>query len=146
MHSSHCIAAVLLVLGAAGCAGGDDTPFHPDPPGLGDPPLDREMFLAEVLPVLNNRGCSSIQCHGSGTHPFPLTGGVDPELDYFRAADQVTFENRAASPLLRKPLSPAAGGVPHDAPTIFDTTDDPDYQTLAVWVGAEPDSVPKGEP
>jgi len=47
----------LLVLVAAaagsGCGPNDDTPFHPQPPGLDDPPLDREMFMTEVLPVLD---------------------------------------------------------------------------------------------
>lgn len=144
MHPSHCIAAVLLLLSAAGCAGGDDTPFHPDPPGFENPPLDEDVFVAEVLPVLNGRGCSSIHCHGSGTHPFPLTGGADPRLDFLRAADQVSFEDPAMSRLLLKPLSEAAGGLPHNAPGIFDTTDDPDYRTIARWVGAEPDSAPRG--
>jgi hypothetical protein len=144
MHPWHCIAAVLLVLSASGCAGEDDNPFHPEPPGFDDPPLDEEVFVAEVLPVLNARGCSSIHCHGSGTQSFSLTGGADPRLDYLQAANQVSFEDPAASRLLLKPLAEAAGGLPHNAPTIFHTTADPDYQTIARWVGAAPDSAPRG--
>jgi hypothetical protein len=131
---------VLLAAAIAGCGANDDTPFHPEPPGLEDPPLDRTVFMNEVLPVLNRQGCSSINCHGSGTHPFPLTGGADPELDYYRAANEVSIEDPASSLLLLKPLAEAAGGVVHNAPTIFQTREDPDYLILARWAGAEPDS------
>lgn len=115
-------------------------PFHPEPPGLDDPRLDRAVFTSEVLPVFERQGCSSIHCHGSGTHPFPLTAGADPELDFLRAADQISFDDPAASPLLRKPLAPAAGGVPHNAPAIFTATTDPDYLILSRWVGAAADA------
>jgi hypothetical protein len=131
---------ILIAFLALGCGGPGETPFHPEPPGLDDPPLDRQVFASEVLPVFERRGCSSIHCHGSGTHPFPLTGGADPDLDFLRAADQVSFVEPAASLLLRKPLAEAAGGVPHNAPAIFSTEDDPDFVILARWVGALPDS------
>lgn len=131
---------ILVAMLALGCGASDSTPFHPEPPGLEDPPLDREVFVSEVLPVLAGRGCSSIHCHGSGTHPFPLTGGADPDLDFLRAADQVSFTDPASSRLLLKPLSPALGGVPHSAPAIFTSLTDPDYLTLARWAGAVPDS------
>jgi hypothetical protein len=107
---------------------------------LEDPPLDRQMFMSEVLPVLERQGCSSINCHGSGTHPFPLSRGEDPELDYYRAANEVSIEHPEASLLLLKPLSEAIGGVPHNAPTIFSSREDPDYQILARWAGVPVDS------
>jgi hypothetical protein len=138
------LAVVLLV---AGCEGADDMPFHPEPPGLEDPPLDRGQFMAEVLPVFDRRGCASLACHGSAQNPFPLTGNhaePDSELDFFRAADQVFFADPALSDLLLKPLAIGEGGVPHDAPTIFTSTDDPDFQILARWVGA--DSAGGGQP
>ncbi len=132
------MAAACLAL--LGCGASESTPFHPEPPGLDDPPLDRATFTSDVLPVLDRRGCSSIHCHGSGTHPFPLTRGADPELDFLRAADQVSFADPAASPLLRKPLAPSAGGVPHNAPAIFTSLRDPDFLILARWAGAVFDS------
>jgi hypothetical protein len=129
-------ASVAVACLALSCSANEPTPFHPEPPGLDDPPLDRAAFTSEVLPVFDRRGCSSIHCHGSGTHPFPLTGGADPELDFLRAADQVSFSHPGASPLLLKPLAPAAGGLPHSAPAIFISTSDPDFLVLARWVGA----------
>jgi len=39
-----------------------------------------------------------------------------------------------------KPLAEAIGGVPHNAPTIFTTRADPDYQILARWAGVQLDS------
>jgi hypothetical protein len=136
------ILTALVMLAAAGCGSESSTPFEPESPVLGDPPLDRAQFFAEVLPVLSQRGCAAAQCHASGHHPFPLSGGSDPELDYFRAADQVSLEDPASSPLLLKPLAYSAGGLLHDAPTIFTSTADPDYQVLARWVGIEEEGGP----
>jgi hypothetical protein len=130
---------VLVALAMATAPGCDktDTPFHPEPPGLEDPPLDRTMFMNQVLPVLNNL---CVGCHGTGNHPFPLTGGADPELDYYRAADQVEIDDPPASLLLLKPLHPDAGGVVHNAPAIFLSQSDPDFQILAAWASGEVDS------
>jgi hypothetical protein len=133
------VLVVLAIAGAQGC-GKNDTPFHPEPPGLEDPPLDRTMFMNQVLPVFTRRGCATLQCHGGGGHPFPLTGGADPELDYSRAADQVEIDDPPASLLLLKPLAVAAGGVVHNAQTIFTSQTDPGFQILARWASGEVDS------
>lgn len=129
----------LVAVAGAGCDGAEPIPlFDPGPHGLEMPPLDQKVFMSEVLPLFDRRGCSSIHCHGSGTHPFPLTGGADAELDLYRTADQVEFEDPQSSFLLLKPLAEAAGGVPHNAGDIFTDRTDPDYLVLARWIGAEP--------
>ncbi len=129
---------MLAAAGALGCEAERTPPFDPGVPGLELPPLDQKVFMSEVLPLFDRRGCASIHCHGSGTHPFPLTGGADAELDFYRTADQVEFDDPQSSLLLLKPLAEAVGGVPHNAGDIFLDRSDPDYLLLARWIGAEP--------
>jgi hypothetical protein len=135
---------VLAAAVAAGCEAERTPPFDPGLPGLQMPPLDQKVFMSEVLPLFDRRGCASIHCHGSGTHPFPLTGGAYADLDFYRTADQVEFDDPPSSLLLLKPLAEAAGGVPHNAGDIFLDRTDPDYLILARWIGAEPP--PEGRP
>ncbi len=129
--------ALCTVSCLVGCAPDAAPPFAPTGDSVPEPVPDRFEFARTVAPILEARGCATAECHGGGRHPFPLTG--DLELDYYRAADQVNGTTPPESPLLRKPLAAAAGGSAHDAPTIFQTASDPDYQRLLSWAmaGAE---------
>lgn len=60
-------------------------------------------------------------------------------FDFLQVIRQVDPAQLANSPLLMKPLAPAAGGDVHTAdPEVsgFMTTDDPDYQAILAWIEA----------
>ncbi len=64
-----------------------------------------------------------------------LTCGSTPEAtrwNYFALGDYVSVDT-GTSEILRRALSPAAGGVYHEGGTVFSTTDDSGYQALVAW-------------
>jgi hypothetical protein len=129
--------AGALALFAVGCSG----PTDPPPPPTGGPilQLDYEMFAAEVIPVLRGNGCNAAgDCHGGGirgTFELSAIEAVDPMFDFEQASLQVLPVDRAASPLLTKPLAEDAGGVPHSFKP-FATRDDAGFVAIRRWIDA----------
>lgn len=120
-------------MGLAAC----NAPTRPEPPG-GGPPLDLDFayFVARVEPILTARNCTNTAgCHGGqGAGMLLLSGGIDVEEDYRSTRPHTRPWDPPASPLLRKPLAAAAGGVVHGGGEIFADTTDVDYQTIAAWI------------
>ena len=141
---NNILTACLLVAGAAVIAACDTAnPTDPTPPGGGQEfVVDKAAFIATVSPILVNKGCDSLACHGGGLRgSFQLSPPDDKDLDY--DFEQVGFQlnpvNPEASNLLTKPLDPTAGGAVHTAPANphgFLSTSDPDYQAILAWIQA----------
>ncbi len=109
---------------------------------------DFAYFASNVSPVLGE-SCAGSNCHGASVNSLYLTCGTTPEQvrwNYFAASDYVASDT-SASELLRRPLSPEAGGTYHEGGTIFDSTSDAAYQSLASWAAQRgaPTNVPTDE-
>ncbi|MEI9938117.1 MAG: hypothetical protein WDO69_12930 [Pseudomonadota bacterium] len=110
---------------------------------------DFNTFANSVNPVIGNR-CSAGNCHGSAANSLYLTCGTTPEAvrwNYFALGDYVSVDT-GTSEILRRALSPAVGGVYHEGGTIFQSTDDPEYQALVTWAtekGGPTDQVIPGQ-
>lgn len=141
---------VALTAWAAGCA-------ELDNPHLPFPEPEYEQYVAEVQPVVATR-CASLGCHGAVERSLSLYA-----VGYLRAAPvfagtpldehQLTEAELAwnhesmrmrlldaSSPettdLMLKCVPPGLGGYLHaDGIVVFETLDDPDYQTLIAWIG-----------
>lgn len=130
--------AFALALLAVVCGTGCDGASAPAPPGGGhEVHLDYGVFVQDIEPILNNRGCSNSACHGGqGSGEMLLSGGNSPESDFTAVSGLVTPWEARASTLLLKPLAVAAGGVEHGGGDIFADTTDVDYRTILAWVEA----------
>ncbi|HEY0464934.1 MAG TPA: hypothetical protein VGC79_12020 [Polyangiaceae bacterium] len=110
---------------------GTDPEFDPS----ADPTsADFKTFQASVNTVLGLR-CAAGNCHGSAANSLYLTCGTTPEAsrwNYFAVGDYVSVDT-GASEILRRALSPAAGGVYHEGGTVFGSTTEADYKTLVAW-------------
>jgi hypothetical protein len=126
------LATGTLVVGLAAC----DAPSEPQVPGGGRSlPLDRDVFAARVEPVLQARGCSNMACHGGqGAGMLMLSGGSDVDADFVNASPHTRPWEPPSSPLVRKPLAAAAGGLVHGGGVVFADTSDADYRTLLAWI------------
>jgi hypothetical protein len=130
-------------VGLAACNG----PTTPQPPG-GGPPLDLDFayFALNVEPIFGARGCARTNgCHGGqGAGMLLLSGGTDIEEDFRSTRPHTRPWDPSASPLVRKPLAAAQGGVVHGGGEIFADTTDADYRTLIEWISGatEPPSAP----
>jgi hypothetical protein len=152
--------AVFVVCVASGCV---DSERFAEPPGV-----DRARFEAEVYPILL-RDCGFPACHGDSDRFFRVHGPgrtrLDPETlpyDAPTAAEiDATFDRTrsmlAAVPdpreslLLRKPLEASAGGGAHmglDAlgRNVYASREDPSWQAIAAWAGAEVTRADAGAP
>ncbi len=109
--------------------------------------LDRQFFENEVQPIfLKNRPghARCYGCHVEASRAFrlqPLLPGASTwnaeqtQNNYENAMQQVAPGDPAASRLLMHPLAPEAGGDPfHSGGRQFQSTNDPDWLTLAQWV------------
>ena len=117
------------------------TPVAPQPPTGGQEfVVDAAVFAATVAPILSNRGCDNVACHGGGLRgSFELSpfDAKNVDFDFAQARLQIDPVDPAHSNLLMKPLDPAAGGAVHTAPASqsgFLATDDPDYQAILAWI------------
>lgn len=123
------------------------------------PEVDRARFEAEVYPILL-RDCGFPACHGDAdrffrvhgpgrtrldpdTLPYdaPTTAEIDATFDRARSMLAAVPDPRE-SLLLRKPLEASAGGGAHmglDAlgRNVYPSREDPSWQTIAAWAGAE---------
>ncbi len=112
---------------------------------------DQELFELEVQPALAE-GCGNPSCHGNQQRPLELYSVhqhrddaslihrdeplSEPELvaNMQRAAAFLIEVDRAEdSPLLTKPLAPAAGGAEHEGNVQFEDRQEPGYQVLHSW-------------
>jgi hypothetical protein len=128
--------ACCLALWAAGACNG---PQEPVPPGGGhDVALDYGVFVATIEPILQQRGCSNLGCHGGqGSGELLLSGGASPSADFLAVSGHVTPWDPPQSPLLRKPLAEDAGGAVHAGGEIFLSASDPDYVAILDWITPE---------
>jgi len=55
-------------------------------------------------------------------------------LNYQVVTQLVNASDPASSRLLRKPLASSAGGMGHTGGTYWDSTSDPEYQTVLEWI------------
>lgn len=132
---SRAVLGLLLGLGAASCRGPAEPPA---PPGGGrEFTLDFALFTESVAPVLTHQGCDRDgDCHGGGIRGTFALSPVETKnvvFDFEQASMQVDPYDPTESPLLKKPLAEAAGGVPHSYQP-FASTDDPGYQALLGWI------------
>ncbi len=112
------------------------------------------VFERDVVPALE-RSCGSSQCHGvgpdserrgevliDGAFLFRVDGRgrVSDPAEARRAAlaNITTVEDPDFSTLLRKPLDPAFGGLPHGGGIAFPSPAHEDYLTLRRWIALEP--------
>jgi hypothetical protein len=104
--------------------------------------VDAAVYAATVAPILTNKGCDNVVCHGGGLRgSFELSPFDDKDLDFdfIQVVRQLNPQEPVASTLLTKPLAQAAGGDVHTAPSEqfgFMTVDDPDYQAILAWIEA----------
>ena len=131
----HLALGCLALCAGIGCGRGDG----PAAPGGGpEVSLDYGVFAAEIEPILQQRGCSNVGCHGGqGSGQLLLSGGAFPQADFIAVGGHVTPWDPPQSPLLRKPLDVESGGLVHGGGVVFADVSDPDYQTLLQWVAPE---------
>ena len=102
------------------------------------PRLTRLNYVEDIAPIFQSQSCYS--CHQDPSNTYHLTG--DPTGDYLSTLDQISFEKPSESPLFSvigpNPSSPGD----HPGGQAFETTDDPEYQTVLNWIieGAPLDS------
>lgn len=130
------LAAICVAVWAGAAC---DGPQEPGAPGGGhDVTLDYGIFVAAIEPILQQRGCSNLGCHGGqGSGELLLSGGTSPAADFLAVSGHVTPWDPPQSPLLRKPLAEIAGGAVHAGGEIFRDTTDPDYTTILDWITPE---------
>jgi hypothetical protein len=121
---------------------GNDPSFDP---GVDPDSPDFVSFAASVNPVLGQR-CAAGNCHGSPGNSMYLSCGTSPEQvrwNHFVVGDYVARSPRT-SEILRRALDPAEGGTFHEGGTVFESSQDPDYQALLAWTEekAGPNRVP----
>jgi hypothetical protein len=121
---------------------GTDALFEPN----ADPSTpDFAEFQSEVNGLLGER-CAAGNCHGSPSNSLHLTCGSTPQelrWNYFAAADYVSVD-AGSSEILKRTLSPNAGGTYHEGGSFWATVDDPGYQAILNWARSKggPSHVP----
>ncbi len=121
---------------------GNDPEFDPE---LEPEAEDFTSFRQNVSAMLGQR-CGAGNCHGSPGNSLYLTcgsGEAQERWNYFEVSDYVSRSPRT-SEILRRALDPAAGGTFHEGGTVFESSEDPDYQALLAW--AEEKGGPSREP
>lgn len=125
-------------------------PFVPSRPGF-DPTKDSTrpdfgQFRDRVNPVLTGKqgagqggaSCAAGNCHGTFANSLYFTCGDTPEqLRWnYLAAEEYLAQTPEQSELLRRPLSPGAGGAYHEGGVVFTAQTDPGYTALDEWAKA----------
>jgi hypothetical protein len=128
-----------LIVGPPLCLFGCTSPTAPPavPSGGQQLVMNFNQFASTVEPVLMAKGCdATADCHGGGirgTFQLSPPSAKDVHFDFDQASLQVWVAYRDSSPILRKPLALAAGGVPHSFKP-FATTADSGYLAIRAWV------------
>jgi hypothetical protein len=121
---------------------GQDPLFDPN----ADPAApDYATFAATVAPIVG-ASCAAGNCHGASSNALHLACGSTPaevRWNYFALGDYVSLDT-SASEILRRALSPEAGGSYHEGGTVFESRDDPGYTAIQEWARqkAGPTNVP----
>lgn len=138
IHTSRSLVPGSLALVAVGLWTGCRV-VEPTAPTGGEPPqLDATVFAQDIEPILQQRGCSNVACHGGqGSGELLLSGGLDVAADLTAVAGFVLQGSPADSPVLRKPLAETAGGDVHAGGDIFADTGDEDYLRVLSWIAGE---------
>ncbi len=93
-------------------------------------------FTANVEPFIT-KTCALGTCHSSQQSDFFLTcqgnGSNDASKFNFLEAQAYVAAVPSNSPLLLKPLAPAAGGIGHTGGTFFQTEDDSNWKNLSTF-------------
>lgn len=107
---------------------------------------DFALFRDKVNPLLtqssgsgsDDKSCAASNCHGTIANSLYLSCGQTPEQIRFNyyAAQEYLGQTAEQSELLRRPLSPGAGGAFHEGGVLFDTPSDPGYAALDEWAKA----------
>ncbi|MBX7192218.1 MAG: hypothetical protein K1X94_09180 [Sandaracinaceae bacterium] len=104
------------------------------------------QFRDRVQPMLARR-CAGSSCHGSPVVDLFISCGDTPEQlewNYWVAMEFVAPGTaRSTSELLRRPLAVQVGGSFHEGGDVFGSVEpdvEPDYDLLAQWVEAAPES------
>ncbi len=111
-----------------------------------DPPrADFALFRDKVNPLLTrpsesgtDKSCAASNCHGTVANSLYLSCGDTPEqlrFNYY-ASQEYLAATPEQSELLRRPLSPSAGGAYHEGGVVFDSPSDDVYQALNEWAKA----------
>lgn len=121
---------------------GNDPLFDP----TADPTTpDYATFAGTVENVVATR-CANGNCHGASSNALHLTCGGTPagmRWNYFALQDYVSAD-ATSSEILRRALSPDAGGTFHEGGTVFASRDDPGYVAIQAWAALKggPTNVP----
>jgi YVTN family beta-propeller protein len=111
------------------------------------PSLDFDFFKARVQPIFTTKRAGNarcVACHVTGTpmrlQPLTPEGATwsdeDSRKNFELVRTRVVAGRPDASRLLRHPLAESAGGDPHhDGGKHWTSKADPEWQTLAAWVG-----------
>ncbi len=103
--------------------------------------LSTSTYANVIWPIMEGRGCAT--CHGdggAGQNAMDLSEGDAEdeeeamEMRMEALAEQMNFMIPEASPLLRKPLGEALGGVSHVGGQIWTGVNDPDYLSIYQWI------------
>jgi hypothetical protein len=104
---------------------------------------DFAVFKGRVNPVLTGKqgagqggsSCAAGNCHGTFANSLYLTCGDTPEqLRWnYLASEEYLAQTPEQSELLRRPLSPAAGGSYHEGGVVFSSPSDAGYTALSEW-------------
>lgn len=122
----------------------------------------RQRFEADVAPILERR-CLSPVCHGvapgdrgSGAYLEErallvdvTASGAIADLEEVRTAVKRfidTTEKPEYSTLLREPLDPIYGGLPHGGGIVLRSTEDPAYVAIRDWIAMESGGGEGGHP
>ncbi len=116
-------------------------PGRPDFDLTTDPSTpDFALFRDRVNPLFTGQSgaasaCAAGNCHGTSANSLVLTCGITPEQVRwnYRAAEEYLAQTPEQSELLRRPLSPAAGGAFHEGGVIFTSPRDDGYVALQDW-------------
>lgn len=128
----------------------DRQPCSQDIPARADFDLSRDpargdfaIFRDKVIPVMQGEAngatsCVAGNCHGTVANTLYLTCGGSPEQVRWNylAASEYLAQNPEQSELLRRPLSPSAGGAFHEGGVIFQTPSDEGYRAFDEWARA----------
>src|SRR5690606_35153395 len=95
-------------------------------------------FKSTVQPILQDKGCTSTNCHGAPQSDFYITCGDNDEQIAFNFSQAWSFVNDPVddSQLLRVPLAVASGGRGHTGGDQFPSTEDEDYKAIRTWAEA----------